>query len=208
MSQHPANSDSGTHCPVPPLTMLSFYLALYNINDPTTHHWALIATEGGRDLTDGPVQMFQIVTQREGHPGEGGYMASHTRRTLLEDESAERLLCVVPLPNLDMTLPELERFMQAQPVGRKDTPLIPVPWGRWECSQWAIRAIKNLIEAGVVVPQSSGSFFTKAAASRAVWGPMLQVAGTKCAHDAVAARSAGREEGIRVASLAASGIKL
>lgn len=188
--------------------MLS-YLALYNIGDPTTHHWALVATEEGRNLADGPVQMFQIVTQREGYPGEDGYMASHISRNLLEDESAERLLCVVQFPNLNITMPELEAFMQAQPVGQKDTPLIPAPWGRWECSQWAIRAIENLIEAGIVVPQATNSFFTKAAASRAFWGPMLQVAGTKCAHNALAAQNAGdREEGIRIISFAAGGIIL
>lgn len=105
--------------------MSSFYIALYDISDSTTHHWAVVA----------------------------------------------------------LKMLELEEFMNAQPVGQGSTPLIDVPWRRWECSQWAIRAIKSLVDASIMVLQSNRSFLTQAAASKAFWGPMLQVAGTQCAHE-------------------------
>ncbi|KAH6867637.1 hypothetical protein BKA70DRAFT_402103 [Coprinopsis sp. MPI-PUGE-AT-0042] len=151
--------------------MLAFYLALYDIGMPTLYHWALVATEKGETLTSGPVQMFHIVTQKEGYLGEDGYMESHCSRTLLQDESSERLLCVLPLPDLKTTMSDLKQFMYLQSVGRKNyspddvKPLRGHP-RRWGCSQWALRAIKALIEADMVVTRAKNSFFTETAANR------------------------------------------
>jgi hypothetical protein len=62
-------------------------ITIYNISDSTIYHWALVALNFGETLTNGPVQMFRIVTQRDGDTGEDGYMVSHSSRDLLQDES-------------------------------------------------------------------------------------------------------------------------
>ncbi|KAF5332619.1 hypothetical protein D9611_005164 [Ephemerocybe angulata] len=232
---------------------LSFYIALYDIGDSTTYHWALIAAEPGTNLKRDPVHMFQIVTAQpdlqtlspssgSGSPSpsdsesgpphakedarliEDGYTAQHGPALLLGPESnrASRFICLVRLPKLATTLPSLTDFMCAQAPGRRDTPLLQVPWGRWECSQWAIRALKGLIDEGWAVGEAKNSFFTAPAAQRGFWGQMLQVAGTKCAHDVLARRNndtrlesseaqgeeESGEEGVGVVSLEGSGIKL
>ncbi|KAH6906572.1 hypothetical protein BKA70DRAFT_1288035 [Coprinopsis sp. MPI-PUGE-AT-0042] len=152
---------------------------------PTLYHWALVATEKGETLTSGPVQMFHIVTQKEGYLGEDGYMESPL------------LLCVLPLPDLKTTMSDL-----------KQSCICSHP-RRWGCSQWALRAIKALIEADMVVTRAKNSFFTETAANRDFWGPMLHVAASKCGHDSIVARNTeGKLDGIRMMSFAPSGIVL
>lgn len=179
--------------------MIAFYLALYNIGDSTTHHWCLVATDPvlhspcqSPNLALDPVHTFQIVTTPSpSHPScEDGYIPKHlTYPTGLPEP--QRCICAVRLPDLNMTIPELAKFVERQPTGQRDTPLLQVPWKKWECSQWAIRVIKGLVEAGVVVCEAKNSFYSKRAVERgfAFWGQMMQVAGTKVAHDILAEKN-------------------
>lgn len=185
--------------------MLSFYIALFDIGEPEAFHWALVATEINTPLTD-PGHIFQVVTQ-EGCPGEDGYMTRHEISSL---SNIDTFICAVRLPCLKTTMEELEDYMSTQYVGQQGTPIIDTPSRQWGCFQWAMRVIKGLIDKGVVIPESKNSFFVpKAAAAHRYWGPMIHVAGTKCAY-LVQANSAVAHIhlGVRMMSFEDSGIHL
>lgn len=193
--------------------MFSLYITLYDIGDSRFCHWALAATKDGVSLTE-PVHLYQIVTnafgaeQKSIEDVEDGYIAKHDVVTLAE---VDTFICAIRLPHLRYdTLLELDEFMAAQPVGRRGSPLIDTPTGSWDCFQWAMRTLKALIDSNVVVPESDRSVFTpKAAAVQKYWGPMIGLAGTKCARAVQADRSAADvTSGIPVISLESSGVIL
>lgn len=192
--------------------MLSFYIALYSLNDveySNAWHVALVATEPNTTLPNTQVHIFQIVTQQEGFPGEDAYMAKNLVESSLPEPT--RCLCAIRLPDLKMTIPELEEYMQTQYAGQRGTPQIKTSSNKWNCSQWVLRAIHGLVAGGHMQTKAKNSFYTPAAAKFGFWKQMMYDSCTKVAHDFTAQRNAagdGPSEEVPVFDLSAFDINI
>lgn len=127
----------------------NLYIALYQraltLSDGGgTFHWALVPSEG--HVIERHMMVYDIIDTAPTNRGRWNLR----KGVELDFCRSDTFACLVKLPRPTIGHDQLCDFLGDQSPDRGGTPLLSTHRGKWSCSQWALRTLGGLADAGII----------------------------------------------------------